>query len=81
MIKVGPLQSSEIILVMMPTPHFLHPLHHTNDPAKHPQKPSAVWPHPKDDFVWPGEFIDSDILDLLDLNDYCLPDRPFPTDA
>jgi hypothetical protein len=37
---------------------------------------------PKDDFVWPGEVIDSSgILDLLDLDDDYLPDRPFPTDA
>jgi len=64
---------------MMPAPYCLH---HTNDPAKHPQKPFPSVVPPKDDFVWPGEFIDgSGILDLLDLDDCYLPDRPFTTDA
>jgi hypothetical protein len=63
---------------MTPAPYLLH---HTNDPAKHPQKRlPTVFPL-KDDFVWHDMFIDSsDILDL-DLDDFYLPKRQFPTDT
>jgi hypothetical protein len=57
-------------------------LHHPSEPANHPQKPFPVLFFPTDDFVWPSECIDSrDILDLVDMDDYYLPDRRLPTDA
>jgi len=63
---------------MTPTPYLLH---HTDDPAKHPQKPLPTVVPLKDDFVWHDMFINSsDILDL-DLDDFHLRKHQFPTDT
>jgi hypothetical protein len=63
---------------MTPTSYFFH---HTNDPAKHPQKPLPTIVPLEDDFVFHNMFIDSiDILDL-DLDDFYLPKSQFPTDT
>jgi hypothetical protein len=53
-----------------------------NDPTNQPQKSLPNVAPVKDDFVWQSNFIDSsDITDQLELDDYDVPKRPFPTDA